>query len=166
MQKNRVKTLIPMIAVLLLVTMIFTLMVACGGGSDDKDTPIQATTPTQTTTPVQTSTSAQTTTPAEITPTPVETTEPVATKTPAKLFLEVTSPEDETVITTGQIEVTGKTLPTAIVSVNGIFAKVKADGTFSYPMMLEVGPNDIQVVASTVGGDETGNVLVVIYIPK
>lgn len=87
------------------------------------------------------------------------------TPAPGELFLEITSPEDQTVIRTQETEVVGKTLPTAIVSVNGTLTSVDAMGAFSATVTLESGPNLIEVVASTIGGDELGKVLAVIYIP-
>ena len=82
------------------------------------------------------------------------------------LYLEVIYPEDETVISTDSIVVSGKTLPSAIVSVNGKLTPVDAEGTFTCPIQLEPGPNDIQVVASTLDGEETGKVLVIVNIPQ
>ena len=84
----------------------------------------------------------------------------------SELFLEVLSPKDEAILTTAEIEIAGNTLSTAIVSVNGILIPVKADGKFSAKVSLEEGPNLIEVVSSSVGGDEIGEVLAVIYLPQ
>ncbi len=80
--------------------------------------------------------------------------------------MEVLSPTDESIVGIEEIEVDGNTLPTAIVSVNGILTIVKEDGSFSAKVTLEEGPNLIEVVASTVGGEEFGKVLAIIYIPE
>lgn len=82
----------------------------------------------------------------------------------AELFLDVLSPADETVLRSPEIEVVGKTLPTAIVSVNGKMAPVDATGAFAVTGPLENGPNFIEVVASTVGGSEISEILSVICI--
>ena len=107
------------------------------------------------------------------TPTPAPTAAPTATPTPTEtprptmppLSLDVTSPEDESVVATSEVEVAGTTLPTAIVSVNGTLVTVGDDGGFSTTVTLEEGPNTIEVVASTIAGEEVGEVLMVIYIP-
>ena len=99
----------------------------------------------------------------EATATPTATPTPKATQKP--LFLIVTSPEDESVVETSEVMVTGETLPTAIVSINGEEVNVEDDGTFSTTVTLEEGPNDIQIVASTLGGQETSVILMVAYMP-
>ena len=95
------------------------------------------------------------------TPAPTQTPRP----TPKPLFLTVTTPEDESIVSTSEVEVAGTTLPTAIVSVNGTMVDVEDDGGFSTTVTLEEGPNTIEVVASTIKGEETGVVRMVMYIP-
>lgn len=98
---------------------------------------------------------------------PVTIEQPVTPEAPElELFLEVLSPKDESIIITAEIEVVGNTLSTAIVSVNGILIPVKADGVFSAKVILEEGPNLIEVVSSDVSGNEVGEVLAVIYMPE
>ena len=79
--------------------------------------------------------------------------------------MDIQSPINESVVNTKDINVTGKTLPTAIVSVNGNLTPVKSDGTFSYKLTLNNGVNSIEVVASEVSGKEIGKVLTVVYQP-
>lgn len=98
---------------------------------------------------------------AAATPTPTPTPKP----TPKPLFLKITSPEDESIVQTSAVVISGETLPTAIVSVNGEEVNVKDDGTFSTTITLDEGPNDIQIVASTLGGEETSAILMVAYVP-
>lgn len=81
------------------------------------------------------------------------------------LFLEVIAPVSQTVVTTASIEVQGNTLPTAILSINGVLTSVTASGTFTSTVDLEEGVNIIQVVASDLRGNETGEVLTLIYLP-
>ena len=102
------------------------------------------------------------------TPTDTLTSAPTATPRPPPipLFLEIISPEDESVVATSEVEVIGETLPTAIVSVNGTLVPVEADGGFSTTVTLEEVPNVIEIVASDIGGtQEEGTVLMVTYLP-
>lgn len=94
------------------------------------------------------------------------TTAPTTAPTEAELFLEVTSPVNESVLNSQQTEVTGKTLSTAIVSVNNDLITVKSDGTFSAKVTLQQGSNLIEVVASDVGGNETSQMIMVVYWPQ
>ena len=82
------------------------------------------------------------------------------------LFLEILTPKDESIVRTEEITVIGKTLSTAIVSVNGILASVKEDGGFSSKITLEEGPNLIEALASDIGGNEVGKVLTILYMPE
>lgn len=110
-------------------------------------------------TPTDTLTSAPTATPS-VTPTPTPRPPPIP------LFLDIISPEDESVVATSEVEVIGETLPTAIVSVNGTLVPVEADGGFSTTVTLEEAPNVIEIVASDIGGtQEEGTVLMVTYLP-
>lgn len=110
-------------------------------------------------TPTDTLTSAPTATPSV---TPIPTPRPP----PIPLFLDIISPEDESVVATSEVEVIGETLPAAIVSVNGTLVPVEADGGFSTTVTLEEAPNVIEIVASDIGGtQEEGIVLMVTYLP-
>ena len=98
-------------------------------------------------------------------PAPPTKKEPAITKEPEpELFLEILTPKDESIIQTEEITVTGKTLPTAIVSVNGELTLVKEDGEFSSKITLKEGPNLIEAVASDLGGNEIGEILTIIYM--
>ena len=81
------------------------------------------------------------------------------------LFLDVVTPANQTVVTTASIEVQGNTLSTAILSINGSLTAVTASGTFTTTLALEEGVNIIQIVASDLRGNETGEVLTLIYLP-
>jgi hypothetical protein len=130
------------IGVICLAVVLTLASVACSGGTETTPTPTATATPA---------------------PTPTPTATPRPTQQP--LFLNVTTPEDESIVATSEVEVAGTTLPTAIVSVNGTLVTVEVDGAFSTTVTLEEGPNTIEVVASTVKGEELDRVLMVMYIP-
>ena len=78
-----------------------------------------------------------------------------------ELFLSGVLPVDKSTVVASSVTVSGKTLPVAIVSVNGILVKVQPDGTFSTNVQLELGPNVIQIVASDISGEQVGKVITV-----
>ena len=90
-------------------------------------------------------------------------TEPTLAPLPTELFLTLDSPEDETVVSTESVSVTGMTNPDAVVSVNGQIVDVGALGEFSASVVLLEGPNLIEVVASDLSSQVSAN-LAVIYI--
>ncbi len=142
----------PLKLVLLLTTIALAglavgVTMISGGGSDSE----QIVQSESSSTPVTESTQADTNT--------------TVTEATADLYLNVTSPVDQSVSDSLVVDVTGKTLSTAIVSVNGKMASIDATGAFAVTVSLENGPNFIEVVASTVGGAEISEILSVIYIP-
>ena len=114
-------------------------------------------TPAATPTPAPTPTPSPTSTPA---PTPA----PPPIHQPAELFLEVSEPQDNGVVGTPDIIVSGRSSPDATVSVNGQVAEVDAEGSFSTPepVTLQEGPNAIEVIASDLAGGAETMVLTVI----
>lgn len=95
---------------------------------------------------------------------------PTSTTTAAALFLRVTSPEDESTVSTSSIQVTGSTIAGAVVSVtvndNTQMADVDQSGNFQVTVLLEEGPNQIDVVASDQQGNEqSSTVTVMMYAP-
>lgn len=73
------------------------------------------------------------------------TNKPAATKgdtTPPQL--KITSPADNTTTDQPQITVTGATEPTATVMMNNQSVPVNQDGTFSLPVTLAAGDNDLR----------------------
>ncbi len=129
-------------------------------------TPSPATSPQATATPglAATAIPAPTAT-ASTRPTPAPEATPAASPTLVPFFLEVAAPEDESTIAAPSVEVKGRTVPDAVVSVNGELATVEADGSFTLSLSLEEGPNVIEVVASDFQGNEAARVLTVIYVP-
>lgn len=80
-------------------------------------------------------------------------------------FLEVAEPQDETVVNTSPILVSGSTSPEAEVSVNGTLIDVNEQGDFAAMVELEEGPNVIEVIATDYEGNEESCILAVIYTP-
>ncbi len=95
--------------------------------------------------------------------TPKEVTPPPAHK--PEFSLTVTQPTDESIITTDKAEVIGITTPGAVVSVNGELAEVDEGGNFTMMVVLEEGPNIIEVIASDLEGNEESHTLVIVYVP-
>ena len=85
--------------------------------------------------------------------------------TPLPFFLEVTSPLDESVSNAATIQVTGKTTPDAVVSVNGNPVDIDADGGFTASVTLAEGINFVEVIASDFAGNSTEEVRTLIYSP-
>jgi hypothetical protein len=85
------------------------------------------------------------------------------------LFLEIDQPTDGAQVSTGSILVSGKTIPGAVVSalVNDIIsiAEVNQNGDFTVTLILEEGPNLIEVVASDSQGNQKSSTIAVIYVP-
>ncbi|MFQ5933694.1 MAG: hypothetical protein ACE5KI_03520 [Dehalococcoidia bacterium] len=127
--------------------MLPLILAACGGGGQEPEP-----TPTAATAPVST-----------LTPTPAVTTSQSAL--PESLFLEITEPENESIVSDTPLVVVGKTIADAVVSVDGQTAEVNAQGQFAVLVSLEVGPNLVEVVASDLAGTQESAILAVIYIP-
>lgn len=82
------------------------------------------------------------------------------------LFLEMISPEtDELFVTQSSYEFSGRTTVDALLSVNDHILEVDEQGNFALAMVLEEGPNVIEVVASNALGEQFDEVLLVIYEP-
>lgn len=97
---------------------------------------------------------------------------PATTPTPqsrvivASLLLQVTTPvEEEVTVMQPSVEVRGKTVLDAVVTINGEVIPVDASGEFSADVELEPGPNTVTIVASDFQGNEQARVLTVIYVP-
>ena len=125
-------------------------------------------TPTSAPVPTPTATATATAIPA---PTATSTSIPiVATATPegalpSELFLEITEPADESIVSQPTVTVRGLTTPDAIVSVGGQTIDVDAQGEFAVVITLEPGPNIIEMVASNLEGMEESGLISLLYIP-
>lgn len=107
------------------------------------NTPAPTSTPTPAPTPTPTPTSVPTRTP---TPPPAPTPTPLPTPQPD--LLEVQGPEDGSVAQDSVAVVYGNTRPGVTVMVNGEEALVDQDGRFRAGLLLSVGANRIEIVAS------------------
>src|SRR5665648_49439 len=81
------------------------------------------------------------------------------------LLIQLFSPQDEEVFDVPKIEVCGKAPVGTVISINDQIILVSGSGDFSVPVMLEEGPNVIELVASDLDGNELDIVLVVVYEP-
>ena len=101
----------------------------------------------------------------ETTPSP----SPSPSPTPTALSLEITQPEDGAEVSTSPINVTGKTIPGAVVSASiddtVEIADVDQNGNFSVTVVLEEGPNLIELIASDQQGNEKSSSVTIFYVP-
>lgn len=133
--------------------MLLPLAVAACGGGAKKEAPAPAI-PTSAVAVIETS------------GTPQSDPEPLtAPELPESLFLEILEPQDELVVSDPMVPVAGRTTPNAVVSVNEVSVEVDPLGNFVEVVMLEPGPNLIEVGASDLTGDQLFEILAVIYIP-
>ena len=72
--------------------------------------------------------------------------------------------ENESVVNTSEVTITGSTTPDALLSVNGEPVEVQLDGTFSIDLTLDPGPNFVEIVSSNLRGQETSRVISVVSI--
>src|SRR4030042_4861812 len=73
-------------------------------------------------------------------------------------------PANESVINVNAIAITGKTLPDAIVLINGQIADVDLRGNFSFQVILEVGFNVFDIVAVDEEGNEKTTQIIIFCI--
>jgi hypothetical protein len=85
------------------------------------------------------------------------------TPTPSGFYLLILSPNDNSVVDNLEVPVSGMTAPSAIVTVNGVLASVEEDGSFTTTIVVEEGPNLIEVIATDPNGEERSAVLAVVY---
>ncbi len=116
--------------------------------------------PTATVIPLPTATPAPTATPVPSAPTPTlePTTIPESTATlvPSSgtfnLSLDFEGIDEEGVVYGETVLLRGQTSADAIVSVNDVIVEVQPDGTFELTIVLTIGPNWVDVMASNLGG--------------
>ena len=80
-------------------------------------------------------------------------------------FLVIVEPQDQSIVSTRRISVAGQTTASAIVTVNGVGVQVSESGSFSTTVLLDAGPNLIDVVGSSPQGRVLSTVVAVIYRP-
>src|SRR5713226_9001591 len=79
------------------------------------------------------------------------------------LTVTITSPADETVVDTPQVDVAGQAPANSVITINDIIVVVEASGRFSVSVPLQEGPNELDVIASDPAGDQASSKLVVTY---
>ncbi len=141
-----------------MVLACFGLLLLLAACSKPSPTPAATATATPGQLPTVTSSSTPVSTPA-----PSTTAMPVVV-TPTAFFLDVTAPLDESVLQGTSVQVVGKTVPDAIVSVNGQPVDVGADGGFFTTVALQEGPNSIEIIASGFSGNHASKILTVVAI--
>jgi uncharacterized protein YfaP (DUF2135 family) len=80
--------------------------------------------------------------------------------------LEIEGISDESIVRGDSIVARGQTSPGAIVSINGVIVPVDETGRFEVPLLLNPGPNTIEVVASDLDGNQVSTVLAVVSLPE
>ncbi len=85
--------------------------------------------------------------------------------TPQPFFLAVTEPKDQSVVSLAMVRVAGRTVPQAVVSINGVTILVDDAGMFATRVTLQPGPNLVDVVATNVDGKSLNTVVALIYRP-
>ena len=83
----------------------------------------------------------------------------------SRFLLEISEPQDSSVVKTQTVQVRGTTLPDADVRVNEQFVIVDTAGAFTVMVSLERGPNSIEVIATDTAGNEEFLLITVIYLP-
>lgn len=82
---------------------------------------------------------------------------------PQSFFLLVTEPADQTVVTTRNVRLGGRTGQGALVSVNGVSIAVDGQGIFSTTLTLDPGPNIIDVLSTSPDGQVLSAILAIIF---
>lgn len=95
--------------------------------------------------------------------TPIGVSSPAPKEAPEGFFLEIITPKDESVVQESSVQVRGRTVPDAVVSVNGQPVEVDASGIFTATVALEIGPNPIEVIASDFRGNQHSMVISLVY---
>jgi hypothetical protein len=103
-------------------------------------------------------------------PTATATTGPAATASPLPvstvdnydLSLQLEGVGDENVVYGSIMVIKGRTLPDAILSINGVIVEVDADGRFEREIRLDPGASVIEVVASDLAGNQISAILSVV----
>ncbi|MEA3327402.1 MAG: hypothetical protein U9R53_08870 [Chloroflexota bacterium] len=79
------------------------------------------------------------------------------------LWLRLFTPKDGDIVTQEVIDVSGQAPAETVISLNDYIFLVTEEGSFSIPVILDEGPNIIELVASNIDGDELALVLTIVY---
>ena len=82
---------------------------------------------------------------------------------PQPFQLLITEPKDQSIVRENPLRIFGRSSPDAVVSVDGVSVTVDAIGIFSTMVLLDDGPNVIDVVATNNDGRILSSVLAVIF---
>ncbi len=98
---------------------------------------------------------------------PAPTPSPTRIPQPAELRLKVTSPRGDQTVSAETFTVAGFTSPDATVSVNGSLVTPDIDGLFSFELTItqQENPLVIEVIATSVAGEERYVIRTVIFVP-
>ena len=159
---------------------LLATLVACGGQDATVTPPAEAPTSTVViaeSTPSPTVQAAPTVAPsptpslagtATAVPSPTVPSTPSPTVLPQteSLKLEVTTPPEDTLVTSEFVTVSGLTSPDATVSVNGVLALPDSEGRFSVdlPLSSEENPLSIEIIATSISGEQRFVVRTVIFV--
>ena len=77
--------------------------------------------------------------------------------------MQVYSPQDEQIFNQPSIAVAGKAPAGTVLSMDKAIFVVPESGDFSFPLTLDEGPNEIELVASDALGNELDIILTVTY---
>ncbi|MEO5887732.1 MAG: hypothetical protein ABIQ77_08720 [Anaerolineales bacterium] len=89
----------------------------------------------------------------------------MSANTSGTLWLQVLSPQDEAIVNSPQLEVSGSAPAGAVISVNDEILIVGNDQQFKTTVSLDEGPNLIEIIASDDHGNETSLLRTVTYEP-
>jgi hypothetical protein len=81
-----------------------------------------------------------------------------------QLKLTVTQPADNIIVDTDTVEIKGTSGPCAVVSANSEFTTADSQGNFVIAVMLDEGPNVIEVFTSDESGNEANLTVTVSYV--
>ena len=81
-----------------------------------------------------------------------------------QLKLTVTQPADNIIVDTDTVEIKGTSGPGAVVSANSEFDTADSQGNFAIAVMLDEGPNIIEVFTSDESGNEANLTVTVSYV--
>ena len=80
-------------------------------------------------------------------------------------LLLITEPESQSIVSSPTLPLSGRTGPNAVVSINARSVPVDRFGYFSASILLEEGPNFIDVVATNDDGRTLSQIVAVIFRP-
>jgi len=83
--------------------------------------------------------------------------------TDGSLWLRLFTPKDGDIVTREVVNFSGQAPLETVISLNEYISLVAGEGSFSIPVILEEGPNVIDLVASNMDGDEIELVLTIVY---